>query len=128
MSVDPRLKIKPTTGLAPRKKFTPADWNLEHCGHRIVVKKDFGTSPGFHLIDGLPCAWGYIVTKDGCNVIPGATWFQTVEDAKFAIEVLTLTDGGKNSDLFHQAFDLYKSLRRSARSTILRRIAEKVGK
>lgn len=55
--------------------------------HQIVVKQDFGSQ--FFLIDGMPCMWGYVVVvKDVGNVMPGATWFQTVHAAMDAIDVL----------------------------------------
>lgn len=70
---------------------------LGYNGYRIVVKLDFGNHPSH--IDGMPCMWGYIVTGNGvstpssCNAMPGATWFQTVEDAKLAIDILIAVEG-----------------------------------
>lgn len=67
-------------------------YSLAHAGFEIVIKQDFGGS--FFLIDGLPCAWGYVVCYGrghqyaGCNAMPGAVWFQTVKDAKTAINDL----------------------------------------
>jgi hypothetical protein len=66
-------------------------WKLYYKGFTIKVKCDFGpTGQSFHLIDGMPCAWGYIVADAGgsINVCPGAGWFQTVKDAKRALDIL----------------------------------------
>lgn len=66
-------------------------YQVDHRGHSIIVKQDFGDS--WHLIDGMPCAWGYVVVKDGCNAMPAAIWFQTVRDAKAAIDILIQAEG-----------------------------------
>lgn len=59
---------------------------IEYRGYNIQVKRDFGGRA--HLVDGLPCMWGYVVVKGICNVMPGGTWFQTVKSAKQAIDIL----------------------------------------
>ncbi len=59
---------------------------VTHRGYQIEPKRDFGN--GFFLIDGMPCRSGFVVTKDGCNAMPAATWFQTVADAKESINLL----------------------------------------
>ena len=70
---------------------------LNYRDFAIVVKQDFGGRP--HLIDGMPCMWGYVVTAGptqsypGSNAMPGATWFQTVKDAKKAIDVFIEVEG-----------------------------------
>lgn len=64
-----------------------ASYSVKYRGFKVVVKRDFGGR--FFLIDGMPCMWGYVVIDDtGCNVMPGATWFQTVRDAKRGIDNL----------------------------------------
>jgi hypothetical protein len=60
--------------------------------HQIVPKKDFGGGKGF-LIDGHFIKNGFVVTKDGCNAMPGATWFQTTKAAMKAIDDLIVADG-----------------------------------
>lgn len=60
--------------------------------YRIVPKRDFG--PKGFWIGGEWVRSGFIVTRDGCNCMPGATWFQSISDAFFAIEVLEKTRGG----------------------------------
>lgn len=57
----------------------------------IEPKRDFGTQ-GF-LINGKMVMKGWVVTDGLCNVMPGATWFQTVKKAKFAIDVLIAVRG-----------------------------------
>jgi hypothetical protein len=67
------------------------DQKLPEGGHRyrllfIVPKRDFG--PQGFLIDGKWVKTGWVVTDGLCNVMPGATWFQTVQEAKHAIDIL----------------------------------------
>lgn len=60
--------------------------------YRIVPKQDFGSGAGY-LINGRYVKRGFIVTRDGCNCMPGATWFETVAEAMRAIPVLEETGG-----------------------------------
>lgn len=62
------------------------NYSVQYRGFTLHVKGDFGDQP--HLIDGLPCAWGYIAVRNGCNAMPGATWFQTVKDGKRGVDAL----------------------------------------
>jgi hypothetical protein len=57
----------------------------------IVPKRDFGGQP--HLIKGKMVMKGWVVTDGLCNVMPGATWFQTKQRARFAIDVLIAVRG-----------------------------------
>ena len=60
--------------------------------YRIKAKRDFGRQ-GF-LINGEWVKRGFVVVDASCtiiNVMPGATWFQTIGDAMDAIEVLERT-------------------------------------
>lgn len=66
-------------------------------GYEIHEKKDFGSKP--FLIDGFMVAHGYVVTDGICNVIPGAGWFLTVQDALTGID--DLIAAGDCSDTFH---------------------------
>jgi len=52
--------------------------------YRIVPKRDFGLGKGF-LINGQWIKHGFIVTDGVCNIMPGATWFRTIEDAMEAL-------------------------------------------
>ena len=65
---------------------------------RIEPKRDFGRGKGY-LINGKWVKSGFIVTRGGCNIMPGATWFQTVSDAMRAISVYIAAD---TSDQFWQ--------------------------
>lgn len=90
-------------------------YRITYNGFTIAVKRDFGDQP--FLIDGLPCAWGYVVCYgeghqyEGCNAMPGATWFQTVKEAKRAIDMLIAVGGEGNSTQF------WKALREVGRMT-----------
>lgn len=57
--------------------------------YKIVPKRDFGGKP--FLINGKTVMRGFVVTDGLCNVMPGATWFQTIPDALRAIGVLMVT-------------------------------------
>lgn len=63
---------------------------LSYCGYTIKPKRDFGKY-GF-TINGKQVKEGWVVT-DGrqWNVMPGATWFQTIESARQAIAALELS-------------------------------------
>lgn len=107
----------------------PPAWintTLDYKGFRIVVKRDFGSSP--FLIDGMPCIWGYVVTYGpgmeyaGCNAMPGATWFQTVREAKDAIDTHIAVGGEKNSDAFWSAWQERKRAINDAREQFLARL------
>lgn len=61
---------------------------------RIVIKRDFGKYAFW--IGGKFVKSGFVVTKGGCNVMPGATWFQTIEEAMNAIPKLIQSEGDSN--------------------------------
>ena len=65
-------------------------------GFCIVPKRDFGAD-GF-LVKGRLVTRGFVVVKDHCNAMPGATWFTSVAEAKEAIDVLLAVD--QDADLF----------------------------
>jgi len=66
-------------------------YRLKYRGYTIQLLRH-GTQ--WHLIDGLPCVAGYVVTDGGiCNVMPGATWFETVKQAKHGIDCLIAAGG-----------------------------------
>ena len=66
---------------------------------RIIPKRDFGSGNGF-WIDRQWVKSGFVVTDGICNVMPGATWFQTIPEAMRAIRILVEADG--NAKLFWQ--------------------------
>lgn len=59
---------------------------VDYRGFIVEPKRDF-VGAGFY-VDGKFIKRGYVVVKDGCNAMPGATWFYTIEDAKEAIDIL----------------------------------------
>ena len=67
---------------------------MKYKGYIIKPKREFG-SDGF-LINGKRVQEGFVVTNEhNINVMPGATWFQTIKDAKKGIDVL-IKYGEKN--------------------------------
>lgn len=100
----------------------------DHNGYRIVVKQDFGGKP--HRIEALPCMWGYVVIygpnavsgTPGCNATPGAAWFQTVADAKDAIDILIAVGGEGNSDEFWRVYREHQKTMLSMRKTSIQKI------
>lgn len=68
--------------------------------YRIVPKRDFGSGPGFWLPGAgntgtANYGWvksGFVVTDGLCNIMPGATWFQTVAEAMRGLRVLIECD------------------------------------
>lgn len=85
---------------------------------RIVIKRDFGAGPGFWMkgagnVGTDNYGWvksGFVVTRGGCNVIPGAAWFRTIEEAFKAIEILSQT---KIAAQFWQQWNQYARSKRS---------------
>jgi hypothetical protein len=59
---------------------------IDYRGFTIQPKRDF-EPPGFY-VDGRFSMIGYVAVKNGCNAMPGATWFRTIESAKQAIDAL----------------------------------------
>lgn len=78
--------------------------HTEWCGFTVEPKLDFGNNP--HLIDGEWVSTGFVVTKDGVNVMPGAAWFRTVEEALDGIAAYIVADG--NGDKFWALMRLAK--------------------
>lgn len=70
----------------------------------ICPKLDFGGQP--HLIKGRSVMSGYVVTDGVCNVMPGACWFETIEQAKHGIDVLIAVRG--DSDMFWEIMQPYQ--------------------
>ena len=60
--------------------------NTKHRGYTIEPKRDHTPAAGF------------VVTKNDCNIMPGGCWFDTVKEAKNAINVLIRVKG--DSELF----------------------------
>ena len=72
------------------------DGYLKYRGFRIERKRDFGRF-GF-LIDGKCVKTGYVITDGICNILPGATWSQTIEGAVDLIDAFITSAG--DSDVF----------------------------
>ena len=64
-------------------------------GFQIHLKRDFGRGKGF-LIKGRYVKRGYVVTNGTCNVMPGATWAQTIFQARGLIDALIESQGDSN--------------------------------
>jgi hypothetical protein len=64
---------------------------IDYRSFTIQPKRDFGPE-GFYL-DGKFTKVGYVVVKDGCNPMPGAVWFRSIEAAKEAVDDLIETGG-----------------------------------
>ncbi len=63
--------------MSDEKSGVTVEWK----GYIIIEKVGYG--------DGKP---GVMVVKDGCNAMPGATWFESVEQAKKGIAALILSE------------------------------------
>lgn len=59
---------------------------------RIVPKRDFGSGKDF-WINGKWVKSGWVVTDGICNIMPGATWFQTIGEAIEAAGALYMAKG-----------------------------------
>ncbi len=99
---------------------TGIDKAVEYRGYFITRKKDFGRSP--HLIDGFFTDYGFTV-GDGplTNSMPGATWFQTVAEAKQGIDDLIAAEAaGVN-------FWFYRKRRKAAEKIALEMVQALTG-
>jgi hypothetical protein len=64
--------------------------------HSIQPKRDFGRHG--YLADGKIVTKGWVVCKDGVNIMPGGTWFQSLREARSALDVFLRVRG--NADRF----------------------------
>lgn len=55
--------------------------------YQIKIKRDFGRYGYWDPVLRKNIKQGFVVTHGGCNCIPGAMWFRTIEKAMLAIEV-----------------------------------------
>lgn len=66
-------------------------------GFSIVPKRDFGRH-GYLDNEGRWIRKGWVAVKDGCNDMPGGTWFESLREAKRSIDVWIRVKG--NADRF----------------------------
>ena len=59
---------------------------MKYRGYEIEPKLDFGLH-GYLDSKGKVIRKGWVVYRNGCNVMPGATWFFTVPEAKHGIDI-----------------------------------------
>lgn len=79
---DPHLRQ-----LVALTRATTMPIEIQHGRFSIVSKQDFGSQPFW--LDGRWVCTGFVVIESatGCNCMPGACWFMSVEDAKKAADV-----------------------------------------
>lgn len=77
--------------------------SIEYKGFTIRPKLDMGSSP--LLVDGNEYRRGYIVTRDGLQVMPGGVWFASVVEARFAIDVFV--EAGEDGPTFWNLWNEY---------------------
>lgn len=65
--------------------------SIEYKGYTIRPKLDMGSTPW--LSNGNDYRRGYIVTRNGVQVMPGAAWFSSVIEARVAVDILIQVDG-----------------------------------
>jgi hypothetical protein len=70
----------------------------EYAGFTIKPKRDFGASGFYDAPTRRKVKEGWVVVKDGCNAMPGATWAHTQAAAKQMIDVFMAV--GENPDRF----------------------------
>lgn len=86
---------------------------LPYKGFEIVAKRDFGASmyydQGFYRRDG------FIVSKGILNMIPGAGWFDSLEGAKEAADVLSIV----GEEGFNEAYAKLRAAKKELHATFL---------
>ena len=55
--------------------------------YKIKIKRDFGRYGYYDSKTRKNIRTGFVVTDGICNIIPGACWFKTVEEAMLGVEV-----------------------------------------
>lgn len=85
---------------------------MKHRGFVIAPKRDFGSTGYF--IDGKYVKKGYLVLdgKGTCNILPGATWFKTVKEAKSGIDTYIAVGGTPNGESSEDTGKLFWLLNR----------------
>ena len=81
--------------------------------YRIKIKRDFGRYGWWDPQTRSNRYDGFVVTNGGIiNVMPGACWFKTIEDAFIGIEALEISKqrGTRN---FYEVFKLLKAYYKS---------------
>jgi hypothetical protein len=80
-------------------QWASGGYSAEYAGYRIKPKQDFGS--GFwdaptrrHVKEG------WVIVKDGCNAMPGATWAHNLAEAHQMIDVLEAV-GGDGQKFWH---------------------------
>lgn len=61
--------------------------------YKIVIKRDFGPYGYWNPKTRQNEKKGFVVTDGFCNIMPGATWFRTVEEAMGAIRIFDEVGG-----------------------------------
>lgn len=69
--------------------------DIEYRGFHIEAKRDFGNQP-FSNVNTY--RKGYVVVKNGANIMPGGTWASSIIEAKVMIDTYLEADG--NAQLF----------------------------
>lgn len=87
--------------------------SVSHRGYDIKAKKDFVDHLAYHR--GFYISEGYVVVKDGCNPMPGAIWFQTVESAEECIDILIAV----GPERFWEAHEAIKQAKKAAIDNVL---------
>lgn len=81
----------------------------------IVPKLDFGTH-GYIDGKGRVIKAGFVVCQGDCNIMPGATWFETIKEAKNGIDVYIKVEG--NADKFWEVMQPFEYKRVGQKSDI----------
>jgi hypothetical protein len=79
--------------------------DFEYNGFHIVNKLDMGSYP--HLSHANSIRTGFVVTKDGCNAMPGAIWFKCMLSAKAGIDLWM--ESGYTAELFWKLMEPYRA-------------------
>ena len=79
---------------------------MEYRGYQIEVKKDFGSLGYFIGNFGEKISSGYVIVKNGANVLPGATWAKDIETSHVLIDIFETAKG--DSARFWELHRLYK--------------------
>lgn len=85
-SIDDRTAVVEKTGETAFNGMVNVDiFYIHYRGFTIKPKLDMGSSPWLSHANSFRTGW--VVVKDGCNALPGATWCHSPFDAKATIDL-----------------------------------------
>lgn len=78
---------------AEYEQWESGNYKPEYAGFWIKPKRDFGETGFYDSKTRRNVKEGWVIVKDGCNAMPGATWAHNLAEAQQMIDVYMAVDG-----------------------------------